>query len=195
MPSLRPDGTPYPYDARQAEIKARRGSALWKGAVMPTAAAFAPALAGLFTGGGAAAATSAGAGAVTAPAVGKLATLGKLFSSPGFSTAVNAGTTLLGMRSGNKAADQARTDQLSANREAIALERERLEMEARNANLDREDARALNDAINKLKQQELDLQIEGRDYERSLYNAREARLQPHRQASEAALAKLMSMWG
>lgn len=163
-----------------------------------------PLVGGLFTGGGAAAAAAPAAGAVTgsagtaatlAPAAGKLATIGKLFSSPGFTTAVNAGMGLVGMSSARKSADQARQDTLIQQREAIALERQRLENEARNADLDREDAKALNAAINALKQQELDLQIEARDYDRNIYSTEQARLQPYRQASTAALNRLMSMWG
>lgn len=192
------------------QAMAAPSASVWKNAVLPVAAAFGgPALAGLFTG-GAGAAAGAGAGAsMSAPAAagaatsaGRLATLGKLFSSSGFDTAVNAGTTLYGMKKGHQAADTARADQIEYQKKALALEIARLEAETRNADLDRADAKALNDAINALKQQELDLQIEQRDYtrsqdafERGEYTARQTRLAPYRQASETALNKLMGMWG
>lgn len=147
--------------------------------------------AGAATGGagGAGMAATAGAGA------GKLATLGKLFSSPGLELGVNAGLTLLGNRSANKAADQARADQMAQYRESIALQRQQLEMEARNADLDREDARALNAAINELKKRELDAAEEERAFNRSLIEQRETRMAPYRRSSEAALQRLNQMWG
>lgn len=172
-------------------------------AMVPFAAA-APALFGVGGAGGASATAStvpAAAGPATATA-GRLATLGKIFSSPGMELGVNSALSLFGQHRANKAADQARADQLAAQREALALERQRLEMEARNADLDREDARKLNDAINELKKRELDAAEEERayrrgesEYLRSKDEAREARLTPYRNVSEAALSRLASMWG
>jgi hypothetical protein len=84
---------------------------------------------------------------------------------------------------------------LAGQREAIALERQRLEMELSNANLDREDARALNAAINELKKRELDAMEEERAYTRANTDADRARRVPYQEASRAALGKLSSMWG
>ncbi len=134
-------------------------------------------------------------GGVTAGRAGTMATLGRIFSSPGMELGVNAGLNLLGTRSANKAAEQARQDQLTQYREALALQRQQLETEARNADLDREDARALNAAINELKKRELDAAEEERAFSRGLIEARETRLAPYRGVSESALRRLSSMWG
>jgi hypothetical protein len=107
---------------------------------------------------------------------------------------VNTGLSLFGMHSQKKAADQARSDTLAANREAIALQRQQLEETTRNANLDRADAKAANDAINELKKRELDAAEEERAYNRSLVEQREARLAPYRQRGQQALDRLASMW-
>lgn len=174
---------------------------------IPAAAAVAPAMAGFYSGGGGAASlpaaategmlpmsTAAGpAGAATS--AGRLATMGKLFNSPGFELATNAGLSLVGMHAQNKANAQARADALAGQREALALERQRLELETNNANLDREEARRLNDAINELRKRELDAAEEERAFSRGLVEAREARLTPYRDASAAALNRLRSMWG
>lgn len=135
---------------------------------------------------------SAGSGATT---IGKMATLGKLFDSPGAELGVNAGLSLLGMRSQNKAADQARADTLAAQREALALQRQQLEMEMTNANLDREDARAAQAALNELRKRELDAAEEERAFSRSITEQDRAYQAPFREASVGALRKLQSMWG
>ena len=141
-----------------------------------------------------------GVGGATAPAATAATAaspgiLSKIFTSPLAGTLVNAGTSLLGQRSQNKAADQARADTLKAQAEALALQRQQLELEARNADLDREDARALNAAINELKKRELDAAEEVRAFERTQYEARETRRAPYRQAGDAALKRLQAMWG
>lgn len=159
-------------------------------AAIPFAMAGGSALSGLYSGVPTTAAATTGA-----TSAGKLATLGKLFSSPGLNLGVNTGLTLMGMRSQNKAADQARTDQLAQYREGLALERQRLEMEARNADLDRADAKALNDAINELKRRELDAAEEDRSYRRGLEEARETRLQPYRDVSMQAIRQLFPLLG
>lgn len=164
-----------------------------------TTAGFAPlamtGMSGLFSGLGGAS-SGAGAGvAAGATSGGKLATLGRLFSSPGFDLGVNSGLTLLGMRSQGQAADRAREDQLAQYREGLALERQRLEQEARNADLDRADAKALNEAINELRRRELDATEEERSYRRGLEESREARLQPYRDLSLQALRQLFPLLG
>lgn len=183
---------------------------------VPLAFAAAPAVSSLYGAGAAGSAPAAVGGAgwsmpgVSAPVFGgasgaatgaagsagsSLATLGRLFSSPGMNLGVNAGLTVAGMIGGNRAANQARRDQLAAQRESLALERTRLETEARNADLDREDARALNAAINELRRRELDAAEEERAFTRGQYEAREARLAPYRQLSESAVRRLQQMWG
>lgn len=126
---------------------------------------------------------------------GKLATMGRMFSSPGFSTLVNAGLGVAGMRSQNKAADQARLDLLAQQKEALALERQRLELEARNADLDRADAVRLNEAVNELRRRELAIAEEERAWTREREELRDTRLAPYRAGSEAAHRRLMQMWG
>jgi hypothetical protein len=190
----------------------------YAGAAVPFAFAAAPALSSMFSAGGAGGGASAaapggwsmpgvsapvfggGSGAATSPAVmstakvGLGSRLGSMFSSKGMDLGVNAGLSLFGMHSQKKAADQARADTLAANREAIALQRQQLEETTRNANLDRADAKAANDAINELKKRELDAAEEERAYNRSLVEQREARLAPYRQRGQQALDRLASMW-
>lgn len=154
-----------------------------------------PNLAGPATAGG-------GLGGTVAPVAKGASKLAAMFTSPLASTIAGGLFSLGAQRSQNKAADQARRDTLVAQAEALKLQREQLEMEARNADLDREDARALNTAINELKKRELDAAEEARafDREQALYlrskdEAAEQRRTPYRQAGQAALGRLMSMWG
>lgn len=139
------------------------------------------------------AATSA-PGVMATAKIGLGARLGSIFNSSGMNLGVNSGLALLGMRSQNKAADQARADALAGQREALAVERQRLEMEARNADLDREDAKALNAAINELKKRELDAAEEERSYTRTRADQQDARLEPYRQRGRQALDRLSAMW-
>lgn len=171
------------------------------GAAASGASAAAPSAAGAATGTSGSLATG---GAIAHPAASAASSswLAKLFGGSGFGTAVNAATSLYGQHAATKAADQARADQLAANREALELQRKQLETEARNADLDRADAKALNDAINALKKQELDAAEEERQFTRdqtlrqnALVDASEARKAPYRAASGAALNKLAAMWG
>lgn len=120
--------------------------------------------------------------------------LATMFNSKGMDLGVNAGLSLLSMRSQNKANDQARADALAAQREALALQRQQLEQTAMNANLDREDARAANAALNELKKRELDAAEEERAFNRSIVEQREARLAPYRQRGTQALDRLAAMW-
>ena len=126
---------------------------------------------------------AANTGAWTAPTVGSAATatsgagglmgrLGKIFSSTGFETAANAGLSLLGLRSQNKASDQARKDALANQTKMIELEQQRLAQELQNANLDREDARALNAAIQELEGKKFALAQESAQFDRenALFN-------------------------
>jgi hypothetical protein len=83
----------------------------------------------------------------------------------------------------------------TANREALALQRQQLEAELRNADLDRADAKAANDALNELKRRELAASEEERAYKRGLEEQRETRLAPYRRQSEAALQRLSAIWG
>lgn len=146
-------------------------------------------------GGASAAGAGGAAGTGAAGGAGATSALGRLFSSPGLNLGVNAGLTVAGMIGGNRAAGQARRDQMAQYREGLALQRQQLEAEARNADLDREDARALNAAVNELRRRELDAAEEQRAFDRGLLEQREARLAPYRRASEQALARLNAMWG
>jgi len=121
---------------------------------------------GLF-GGGATAPTATAAGA-TAGSVGTVARLGSILSSPGAEMGVNAGLSIYGQRSQNKANQQARADMLAAQQKALELEERRLALEAQNANLDREDARALNAAIQDLEKKKFALAQEQAQFERSI---------------------------
>lgn len=151
------------------------------------------------------AATGAGASTMIAPAAataGRLATIGKMFSSPGMALLVNSGLAYAGQRAQSRQADQARADLLAHNREALALQRQQLEQEAQNAALDRAERQALNAEINKLRRMELEAAEEERAYrrtvdeeERGYRRAREARLEPYRRISESAMNRLSSMWG
>lgn len=142
---------------------------------------------------------AAGGGAATivpaAATAGRAATIGRMFSSPGMALAVNAGLSIYGQRSQNRAADQARADLLEQNRQALALQIRQLELEAQNAQLDREERQALNAELNRLRRMELEAAEEERAWRRSLEERREARLEPYRRVSEAAMNRISSMWG
>lgn len=169
------------------------------GATMPT---FGAPAAGLAT----------GSGGTVAPIVAPAAKSGiaSLLGKPGVAPAIiNSGAALLQQRSQNKATNEATRLTLAGNAEALKLQREQLEMETRNADLDREELRAQNAAINELKRRELAAAEEVRafDREQALYlrsrnetedrrlAAQEARREPYRQAGQASLSRLMSMWG
>lgn len=192
----------------------------WGAATVPFAFAGGSALSSLFSGAGGGASSAAASAApegwsmpgVSAPVFGSASgaatspvtmstaklglgsRLGSIFSSKGMDLGVNAGLSLLGMHSSNKAADQARADTLAANREAIALQRQQLEEQTRNATLDRADAKAANDAINELKKRELDAAEEERAYNRARLDREDAQLAPYRQRGQQALDRLAAMW-
>lgn len=204
------------YD-RNAGWRRTKGIFRAIGIGVPTGFALAPggALSSLYSSAAPAASTSTSAGwsmpGVTAPtfgapastaaattgatSAGRFATMGRLFNSPGMELGVNSALNLFGMRSQNRANDQARQDALLQYREGLALERQRLEQEMQNAALDREDARALNAAVNELKRRELEADEEQRSFERGLVEARETRLAPYRETSAAAMNRLRAMWG
>lgn len=115
----------------------------------------------------AAAGTGTAAIAPAAASVGPLATVGRMFSSPGAALLVNSGLSLLSNRSQTQAAERARLDLLEHNRQALALQLRQLEEESRNAALDREERIALNNEINRLRRMELEAQEEERAYRRT----------------------------
>lgn len=139
-------------------------------------------MAGAGAAGGAMASAPSAAGSAsssigaTAPKVaatsGVMSRLGNIFSSAGFETAANTGLSLLGMRRSNKANDQARQDTLAYQTKQIELEQQRLAQELQNATLDREDARALNAAIQELEKKKFALQQESAQFDRenALFN-------------------------
>lgn len=151
---------------------------------------------GIFSGvfGGSATAPVVNSAAPPVARVGLGSRLGAMFNSAGMKLGVNSALSLVGMRSQNKANDQARADTLAANREALALQRQQIEAELRNADLDRADAKAANDAMNELKRRELAAADEERQFQRSLLEQREARLAPIRQRGQQALDRLAAMW-
>ncbi|CAB4187138.1 hypothetical protein UFOVP1601_48 [uncultured Caudovirales phage] len=194
-------------------------AALAPGAATPGAASAAAANSGWGmsgvtapTFGAPAAGLATGSGGTVAPIVAPAAKSGiaSLLGKPGVAPAIiNSGAALLQQRSQNKATNEATRLTLAGNAEALKLQREQLEAETRNADLDREELRAQNAAINELKRRELAAAEEVRafDREQALYlrsrnetedrrlAAQEARREPYRQAGQASLSRLMSMWG
>lgn len=167
-------------------------------AAIPFAAAAVPAL----IGGGAAAggATSAGAGAGTGSAgaatAGTLSRLGSIFSSPGLQVGANVGLSLLGLHSQNKANAQARRDALDAQTKEIELAQAQLAEQARNADLDRADAKALNDKIQELEGKKFALQQEQAQFERGILEQDQAAKTNYRTTiQEPAAARLRAILG
>lgn len=143
-------------------------------------------------GGGATAPTATAAGATR----GVLGRLGSILSSPGAEIAANTGLSLYGQRSQNKANQQARSDMLAAQAKALELEERRLATEAQNANLDREDARALNAAIQDLEKKKFALQQEQAQFERGLLEEdRNVRTAYRTNYQEPAARRLSSILG
>lgn len=130
--------------------------------------------AGVGAGASAAAPGAAGTAATVAPKVGTIARLGSIFSSPGFEVGVNGALTGIGMIAQNRANSQARRDTIAQQTKAIELEQQRLALEAKNADLDREDARKLNDAIQALEEKKFQLAQESAQYERSVMDEERA---------------------
>lgn len=195
----------YNTSGEYAAVRKQEGRSDFLKRVILPVAAFATGGAALAAGGlgGAGAATSAiGPGATTAAKAGLAARLGSIFSNPGFEVGTNAALALFGQHQQNKANTQARKDALATQAKQIELEQQRLAQEAQNANLDREDARALNAAIQDLEKKKFAIAQEQAEFERSnvlydrgKYEQEQARLAPYRQISEQALRRLSSMWG
>lgn len=147
----------------------------------------------------AAAAPAVGTGATSAPTAGAttgiMSRMGSILGSKALEGGVNAGLTLYGQKSQNKANDQARKDVLAAQAKEIELEEKRLALEASNANLDREDARALNAAIQALEAKKFALQQEQTAFERSVYERGEANMAPYRDVQGKALQRMSSILG
>lgn len=183
---------------------------------VPLAAAAAP-LASIVGGGGGstAAASSAGwsmpgvtaptfaAPSIAAPAAATvaratpsaLARLGSIFNSGGMELGVNAGLSLFGLRSQNKANNQARADAIRTQQQQIDLQLREIAERQRNADLDRDEAKRLNDQAHALQVRQLALS-EGEAAERRSREARDdERLAPYRRISESAARQLASIWG
>ena len=147
-----------------------------------------------------AASTASSALGATAPKVaatsGIMSRLGNIFSSAGFETAANTGLALLGMRQQNKAGDQARADALANQAKMIELEQQRLAQELQNATLDREDARALNAAIQELEKKKFALQQESMQFERGIIEKNQGvKDRYNANISEPAAARMRSILG
>lgn len=159
------------------------GTAAAQGAAYPGAGMFgAPAVAG-----------ASGAGATAAGATaGALGRMSSILNSRGFEGLTNAGLSLFGMNRTNKANDQARRDTLAAQAKALELEERRLAQEAQNANLDREDARALNAAIQELEGKKFALQQEQAQFERGEYERERGVKDEYRNTFQLPAARRMA---
>lgn len=156
------------------------GWAPYAGSVAPAAAAGA---------GGATAANGAGA------TRGALAGLGSIFSNPGFEVGANTGLSIAGMVTQNRANSEARRDALAREERMLALERERLALEARNADLDREDQRALNAAMQENERRRFALEQERFRFERDIFEQDRAYREPFRRTQELARQRLSAILG
>lgn len=107
---------------------------------------------------------------------------------------LNTALSVVDMVTGNRAANQARYDTRQAQKYAIDLELRRIEEARRNSDLDREEARRLNDRAHELEMRRYELDREQREWERRVYEQQEARLAPRRRMSDAAFSRLSSMW-
>lgn len=116
---------------------------------------------GLFGGGG----TAAPAAATATQGISRL---GSILTSPALQTGVNAGLGIAGMVTQSRANAQARSDALAAQTRQIELEQARLAEQARNADLDRADAKALNDRIQALEEKKFQLAQEQAQYDRTV---------------------------
>lgn len=167
-------------------------------AAIPFAAA-APAVFGAAgaagSGTGAAVAGPATAGATAGPVAATTSRLASIFGSPLLQTGINGALALFGQKAQGKANDQARADTLAYQTKQIEIEQQRLAQEAQNANLDREDAKALNAAIQELEKKKYALTLEQAQFDRSKYETEQAQLEPYRKISAAAQQRLASMWG
>lgn len=185
-------------------------ASVWKNAILPIGITATGGLAASALGGGAAAGASgysspgifggmfsASAPSVAAPVVTGAggSTLGSILNSDALGLGVGAVTNWLGNRSQNKSNKYVADLNAKNTSETLALERQRLEQEAQNANLDRADAMKMQEAINELKRRELDAAEEERAYTRSLVEARELRAAPRREMSARAMRSLGSILG
>lgn len=204
--SLRPDGTPYPYDVRQAKLRQDRGfmgkHGLFKNAVLPTIgfAAGGAGLAALGGGAGAAGASASaaypGAGLFGAPAVPVAASAGT-----GIAGATGAGMTLgklwdignlglqgasafFGQRSQNRALDK----QMAMQREEINA-RMLADAEARAEQKRQFDAQQANEA------RRYAAEDEDRLFNRRILEDREARLASKRAYADRARTRLFQFLG
>lgn len=168
---------------------------------IPLAFAAAPALG---MGGGAGATTlpsasmysgvSAGGGAGATGGI--MARLGSIFGSKGFETVANGALALTGMKSQNKANAQARMDTLANQAKQIELAQAQLTAQTQAANLDRADAKALNDAMQKLEAQKIAIQQEQAQFERGIVEKDQAVKDNYRSTIQGpAAARLRSILG
>lgn len=192
MPQLRPDGTPYPYDVRQAQLRNDRGfmgkHGLFRNAVLPTV--------GFALGGAALGAAGGGAGAASLPAAategigfsaapaasGGAMTLGKIWDIGNLG--LQGASAYFGQRGQNRALDR----QIQMQERQIAAQLA-ADAEAR------AEAKRQFDAQQANTQRQFAADDEERAYSRRLMDEREARLAPRRAASRAALSRLGDFLG
>lgn len=122
-------------------------------------------------------------------------TLGSLLGSRGFEAAMNAGTSLFGMRAQNRANRYAADANSRLMAEQIAMERERLRVQQEADAADRADAERRWAAEQAFAAKQFDAGEEERAYNRSLVEAREARRAAFRPYSERAMRTLGSILG
>jgi hypothetical protein len=163
--------------------------------IVPLGVAAAPAFG---VGAGATAGATAGvpSAATTGATTGTMARLGSIMSSRGLETGINSALSLFGMRAQNKANTQARKDALAMQAKEIELAQQQLATEAQNANLDREDARALNAAIQELEKKKFALAQEQAQFERGILESDQAAKTNYRTTmQEPAMRRMSSILG
>lgn len=194
---------------RKAFRTAAAGAAMFGGAAAIGAAGGGGGIAGMPAGyvpgwegsmsiiGGAAPAATGGATAAIGSGAtrGALSGLSSIFSNPGFEVATNAGLGIAGMVTQNRANSRARLDALAREERMLALERERLALEARNADLDREDQRALNAAMQENERRRFALEQERFRFERDIFEQDRAYREPFRRTQELARQRLSAILG
>lgn len=195
-------GIPLGGAGIQALLPAAGGASAGAGAGASAGAGAGYSSPGIYSGVSFGVPTAGGAGtaATVAPQVARMAPstasrLGSVFNSSGMNLGVNAGLSIFGMRSQNRANEQARLDALRMQQQSIDLQLRQIEEMRRNSELDREEARRLNDRSHALELQRYELDREARAFERQIHEQREALLAPYRQISTQAMNRLSALWG
>lgn len=186
--ALRPDGTPYPYDVRQAQLRQDRGflgkHGLFKNAVLPAVGfAAAPfAVGALWGGAGAASAATSAAPAAAATGGAGGMTLGNIWNLANLG--VQGVSSLFGQRANTRATNQ----QISLAEREMAM-RMAADAEARAEAKRQFDAQQANEA------RRFAAEDEERVFNRRLLEDREARRAPYRAQADRARQRLAAFLG